>query len=204
MSENMTPSDAKVIREQCRAYAAEHVAELSAELLEWHDTSILCDGKVRELARMCSEFVDKSDALPVAKSMVERAAMMVATNHKPYSNENDPDVAWTSQSGFRIAKLEAQLAETREQRNRVVETLTKELNEYRERETRIKGILGILEPLARRTLWIAFVWNDHNFDAAHKYALETAKKYDIHNFNEANDFLDKCDAIISSKKDGKE
>jgi len=46
-----------------------------------------------------------------------------------------------------------------------------------------------LHKLARRCLWIAYVWNDHNFDAAHKHALQTAEKCGIHSFDDANDWL---------------
>ena len=44
--------------------------------------------------------------------------------------------------------------------------------------------------LARRTLWISFVWNDHNFDDnIRKYALETCKELDIKSFEDAQKFL---------------
>lgn len=43
--------------------------------------------------------------------------------------------------------------------------------------------------LARRAMHIAYVWNDHNFQPAHILARETAKSLDIHDLDEANDFL---------------
>ena len=44
--------------------------------------------------------------------------------------------------------------------------------------------------LARRCLWIAYVWNDHNFvEAAHKYAKEEAEKHGIKSFEQSNDWL---------------
>jgi len=43
--------------------------------------------------------------------------------------------------------------------------------------------------LARRCLWIAYVWNDHNFDSAHVEAKREAEKQGITNLDEANDFL---------------
>jgi predicted nicotinamide N-methyase len=46
-----------------------------------------------------------------------------------------------------------------------------------------------LQALARRTLWIAYVWNDHNFYAACVEARTEAEKHGIHNFEEANEFL---------------
>jgi hypothetical protein len=46
-----------------------------------------------------------------------------------------------------------------------------------------------LYKLARRCLWIAYVWNDHNFDYAHKYARETAEECGVNSFDDANDWL---------------
>ena len=45
------------------------------------------------------------------------------------------------------------------------------------------------DALARRCLWIAFCWNDHNFEAAHKEARKEAEKHGITSFDEANHFL---------------
>jgi hypothetical protein len=47
-----------------------------------------------------------------------------------------------------------------------------------------------VKAMAYRLLWLAFVWNDHNFDAAHKEAREEAKKWGIHSLDEANAFLE--------------
>lgn len=43
--------------------------------------------------------------------------------------------------------------------------------------------------LARRLLWIAYVWNDHNFDYAHREARREAEKHGITNLDEANAWL---------------
>jgi len=44
--------------------------------------------------------------------------------------------------------------------------------------------------LARRCLWIAYVWNDHNFvEAAHKYAKQEAERHGIKSFEQSNDWL---------------
>ena len=43
--------------------------------------------------------------------------------------------------------------------------------------------------LARRCLWIAYVWNDHNFEAAHKYAQQEANEHGIKSFKQASDWL---------------
>lgn len=53
---------------------------------------------------------------------------------------------------------------------------------------------GVGEPeatksMARRLLWIAYSWNDHNFEAAHIEARKEAAKHGITNFDEANAWL---------------
>lgn len=51
------------------------------------------------------------------------------------------------------------------------------------------GRVDVLESLARRLLWLAFCWNDHNFDAAHKCAREEAARHGITDLDKANDWL---------------
>jgi hypothetical protein len=43
--------------------------------------------------------------------------------------------------------------------------------------------------LARRCLWLAFVWNDHNFERADVEARKEAEKHGIHSFEEANEWI---------------
>lgn len=46
--------------------------------------------------------------------------------------------------------------------------------------------------LIRRLMWIAFVWNDHNFEhTPQHYAREELEKIGVTNFDEAYDYLDK-------------
>jgi hypothetical protein len=47
-----------------------------------------------------------------------------------------------------------------------------------------------LVKLARKTLWTAFVWNDHNFKPAHEEARKLCKELGINSLDEANAFLD--------------
>lgn len=44
--------------------------------------------------------------------------------------------------------------------------------------------------LARRTLWIAFNWNDHNFGPAHLQARKEAEELGITTFEQANAWLE--------------
>lgn len=72
--------DLHAVRAQCEAFAAQHVATLAAELIEWQDTAILREGKLRELAAMSRPFSSTHD-LQVAEMMTNRAALnMVVTN----------------------------------------------------------------------------------------------------------------------------
>lgn len=58
--------------EEAKRFVKDNLEECCRELIEWHDTSILCDGKVREVAKLCS-FAGR-DALPVAESLIKMAA----------------------------------------------------------------------------------------------------------------------------------
>ena len=62
-------------RRECEQFAADHMVECAAELIEWLDTGTLCEGRVRELGAMCAKWVDARDALQIAERMVERAAL---------------------------------------------------------------------------------------------------------------------------------
>ena len=62
-----------------RAFAAEHLATLSSELIAWHKTSLLCDGKMRELASLCT--FDPGNALRHAERCVEKEALAYAAEH---------------------------------------------------------------------------------------------------------------------------
>lgn len=63
---------------------------------------------------------------------------------------------------------------------------------------------GTLRSLAFRTLWLAYVWNDHNFKAAHLEARETCGKLGIRSLNEANAWLDKMDRAAPTTPTGEE
>jgi len=67
--------DIKVFRSEAQAFAKEHLAECAAEIIEWQDTAILRDGRVRELAAKCDKFIANHDALRVAESFINRAAV---------------------------------------------------------------------------------------------------------------------------------
>lgn len=67
------------LREQSEAFAREHLAECAKDLLEWQDTGLLPSGKVRELVQRCEAWAGR-DALPVARAMVERAALQHAAS----------------------------------------------------------------------------------------------------------------------------
>jgi hypothetical protein len=64
----------KQIRIQAETFAREHVVECAAELLEWSNTGLLRDGRVRELARTLQQ-LDEHHPLTLAERFVTRAAL---------------------------------------------------------------------------------------------------------------------------------
>jgi hypothetical protein len=44
--------------------------------------------------------------------------------------------------------------------------------------------------LARKLLWIAFTWNDHNFEHPEKCAVDAARECGIETFEQANAWLE--------------
>lgn len=59
-----------------RAFAQSHLAQLCQELADWQDSGILTEGRLRELAAMCTFNPDM--ALPQAERVVEQAAIRLA------------------------------------------------------------------------------------------------------------------------------
>lgn len=64
-------------RQQLATFAKTHMRELAAELLEWQDTGILKDGRLRELGQMASAAAGQ-DGLKVAENFVVREALQLA------------------------------------------------------------------------------------------------------------------------------
>ena len=56
--------------------------------------------------------------------------------------------------------------------------------------------------LARGLLWLAFVWNDHNFEAAHKEARRIAERAGIRSLEDANAWLEAAPAGAGAKGEG--
>lgn len=70
----MSTIDIIAIRNEARTFAAVHVRALACELVEWQDTGLLPDGKLRELAAIWSKG-DESNAMSLAESTATRAAL---------------------------------------------------------------------------------------------------------------------------------
>ena len=64
----------RAIAAEAEAFAKEHVVEMCAELSEWSKTSLLRNGRVRELARMLKPVAGEHYALSTAESYVKHAA----------------------------------------------------------------------------------------------------------------------------------
>ena len=69
----------KKLRDESEAFAKRYLGECATELIEWGETSLLREGKVRELAKLCSAWAGSQDALPIAERMVNRAALNAAS-----------------------------------------------------------------------------------------------------------------------------
>lgn len=61
-------------RDEARAFAAENVKALAAELIQWQDSGLLPDGKLRELAAIWAK-ADESNSMSLAESAATRAAL---------------------------------------------------------------------------------------------------------------------------------
>lgn len=66
------------VRNKARAFADGCAKTLAAELIEWQDTGLLRDGKMRELAAIWAS-VDASNAMSLAQSTATRAALHALT-----------------------------------------------------------------------------------------------------------------------------
>ena len=76
------PERLRAIAAEAAKFAKDHVVVICEEVLEWHNTSILREGRVRELARLLEPLAD-SYALSVAESYARRAAFeFVVQNRK--------------------------------------------------------------------------------------------------------------------------
>jgi len=62
------------VKKQAEEFAAAHVVALSQELIQWYDTALLPDGKLRELASIWAQ-VDETGAMSLAESTATRAAL---------------------------------------------------------------------------------------------------------------------------------
>lgn len=69
--------------------------------------------------------------------------------------------------------------------------LVEQLAKANERVEMLLPITDTLYGLARNQLWIAYVWNDHNFkETPERYAREAAESLSILNVEEANKLFD--------------
>lgn len=56
--------------------------------------------------------------------------------------------------------------------------------------------------LARKLLWVTYVWNDHNFDHPYKIARKLAAEFGIESFDQANAWLDEQSKLIDASPKG--
>lgn len=70
----MDGNEKRKIADAAEAFAMKHVVELCEEFLEWSDTGILRDGKMRELRAILKPMLN-NDASSVAESYAKNAAI---------------------------------------------------------------------------------------------------------------------------------
>jgi hypothetical protein len=73
MAEFLTSEQLREIADQAEKFARQHIVVISEEMLEWRNTSLLREGRVRELSRILTPLA-RSYALGVAESYAQRAA----------------------------------------------------------------------------------------------------------------------------------
>lgn len=70
----------KELMKQSEDFTVSHLSECAQDLIIWRDTAILCNGRFKELAKMCSEWAGRYDAQQVAESIVKSLALMAVIN----------------------------------------------------------------------------------------------------------------------------
>lgn len=105
----MANNEMKEFRAESRAFAAKHLKECAAEIIEWQDTAVLRDGRVRELAALCGKFIDNHDQLRVAESLINRAAIDAVAPAPAQAEPSDalPDPHWAKTQSYTADQLRA-------------------------------------------------------------------------------------------------
>lgn len=67
-------SQVSCVMSRVREFASQHLYELAQEMVEFENSGLLCDGRLRELEAIARP-VCNSDALKVAQATVRRAAL---------------------------------------------------------------------------------------------------------------------------------
>ncbi len=93
MSTNDKLREARTAAEE---FAKGNASECAAEIINWQDTAILKDGKVRDLAVLCAKYVGGDHALRAAESLIHRACMeraaLAASKPEPQARAGEPEV----------------------------------------------------------------------------------------------------------------
>lgn len=75
--------DPKALRALSQAFAREHLAVLSQELLQWDRSAIRPDGRFDELNKMVIAWAGAHDSMSIAKRVVEIEALKVVAGELP-------------------------------------------------------------------------------------------------------------------------
>jgi hypothetical protein len=61
---------------EAEVFARQHVREIAREIIEWQDTALLRQGRLRELAAICNG-ITRTHALSVAEALAVREALIL-------------------------------------------------------------------------------------------------------------------------------
>jgi hypothetical protein len=76
----MSTEQLRAVADEAEKFATQNIIEICQEMLEWRSTSLLKNGRVRELSRILTPLAD-SYALSVAESYAQRAAYEFVVQH---------------------------------------------------------------------------------------------------------------------------
>jgi hypothetical protein len=96
-------NEMKDARSKAQEFVAANLAECCADEIEWQDTGLLRDGKLREAAKLFGA-LDKPHAIPLAQSETARQAMLRAAT-PPASGAEEPELPPLPNADGEIAKV---------------------------------------------------------------------------------------------------
>ena len=82
-----------------------------------------------------------------------------------------------------------------------ISRLSNQVVDLLDERDQLKAQVEQLKPLARRCLWGAVNWNDHNFEPLHKYLRKSAADAGVFTVDQANALLEQTPAQCLAARD---